>query len=59
MMGKVVNGASKPLTADYDLFALAPNLQKIRQQISNEQLDKISSMKPIDKLRETTKLLIT
>ncbi|HDR7714177.1 TPA: calmodulin-sensitive adenylate cyclase, partial [Bacillus cereus] len=58
VMGKVVNGVSKPLTADYDLFALAPNLEKIRQIIPNEQLDKISSMKPIDKLRETTKLLI-
>ncbi|MDA2654226.1 hypothetical protein PDQ31_18010 [Bacillus cereus] len=27
-MGKVVNGVSKPLTADYDLFALAPNTEK-------------------------------
>ncbi|PGZ56203.1 hypothetical protein COE56_00900 [Bacillus anthracis] len=58
VMGKVVNGVSKPLTADYDLFALAPNLEKIRKIIPNDQLDKISSMKPIDKLRETTKLLI-
>lgn len=39
VMGKIVDQQTKPLTADYDMFGLAPTLEMIRDKIPKEKLE--------------------
>ncbi|MGX5632933.1 anthrax toxin-like adenylyl cyclase domain-containing protein [Bacillus thuringiensis] len=59
VMAKVVNGDPKALTADYDLFALAPSLSEIKKRIPVSQWEQLLGMeKPVEKWKTTTQLII-
>ncbi|MED2783192.1 anthrax toxin-like adenylyl cyclase domain-containing protein, partial [Bacillus thuringiensis] len=59
VMAKVVNGDAKALTADYDLFALAPSLSEIKKRIPVNQWEQLLGIeKPIKKWKTTTQLII-
>ncbi|MBW3496817.1 CyaA/EF/ExoY family adenylyl cyclase toxin [Bacillus sp. FDAARGOS_1420] len=59
VMAKVVNGDPKALTADYDLFALAPSLSEIKKRIPVSQWEKLLGIeKPVEKWKTTTQLII-
>uniref|UniRef100_UPI001F591695 anthrax toxin-like adenylyl cyclase domain-containing protein n=1 Tax=Bacillus cereus group sp. BfR-BA-01524 TaxID=2920372 RepID=UPI001F591695 len=59
VMAKIVNRDHKPLTADYDLFALSPKLTEIKKYIPTQEWEQaVINQKPLDKLKKITKLLI-
>ncbi|WP_176526239.1 anthrax toxin-like adenylyl cyclase domain-containing protein [Bacillus cereus] len=59
VMAKNINGDSKPLTADYDMFALAPGLQEIKKRIPTDEWEQaVTDKKPLEKLKNITNLLI-
>lgn len=59
VMAKVINGDHKPLTADYDLFALSPKLTEIKKYIPTQEWEQaVINQKPLDKFKKITKLLI-
>ncbi|EEL02945.1 Calmodulin-sensitive adenylate cyclase [Bacillus cereus BDRD-ST196] len=59
VMARVIDGVSKPLTADYDMFALAPTLKEIKQKIpSSDWQAAVGESKPLEKLKKITDLLI-
>ncbi|EJR80282.1 anthrax toxin-like adenylyl cyclase domain-containing protein [Bacillus cereus] len=59
VMAKIVNGNNKPLTADYDLFALSPTLTEIKKYIPTQEWEQaVIDKKPLDKLKNITNLLI-
>ncbi|MCI3150045.1 hypothetical protein C5137_28500 [Bacillus cereus] len=59
VMAKVVNGGAKALTADYDLFALAPNLSEIKKRIPVSEWEQLLGIeKPVEKWKTTTQLMI-
>lgn len=59
VMAKVLDGVSKPLTADYDMFALAPTLKEIKQRIPIADWQAaVTESQPLEKLKKVTNLLI-
>jgi anthrax edema toxin adenylate cyclase len=59
VMAKVIDGVSKPLTADYDMFALAPTLKEIKQRIPIADWQAATAeSQPLEKLKKITNLLI-
>ncbi|EOO24399.1 hypothetical protein IIU_06731, partial [Bacillus cereus VD133] len=59
VMAKVVDGISKPLTADYDMYALAPTLEEIKKNVPAAEWEKaIAEQQPLEKLKNITNLLI-
>ncbi|UKW64629.1 anthrax toxin edema factor (plasmid) [Bacillus anthracis] len=59
VMAKNVEGVLKPLTADYDLFALAPSLTEIKKQIPQKEWDKVvNTPNSLEKQKGVTNLLI-
>ncbi|WP_410993506.1 anthrax toxin-like adenylyl cyclase domain-containing protein [Bacillus cereus] len=59
VMAKVVNGEPKALTADYDLFALAPNLSEIKKRIPAGEWEQfLATEKPVEKWKSATRLII-
>ncbi|OUB18357.1 hypothetical protein BK708_21310 [Bacillus thuringiensis serovar yunnanensis] len=59
VMAKVVDGTSKPLTADYDMYALAPTVEEIKKNIPvTEWENAMAEQQPLEKLKNITRLLI-
>ena len=59
VMAKVLDGVSKPLTADYDMFALAPTLKEIKQRIPIADWEAaVTESQPLERLHKVTNLLI-
>ncbi|PGT97491.1 calmodulin-sensitive adenylate cyclase [Bacillus cereus] len=59
VMAKIVEGDDKPLTADYDLFSLAPTLKEIKKLIPlHEWNQAVLHQKPLEKLVNITNLLV-
>ncbi|MCR6801161.1 anthrax toxin-like adenylyl cyclase domain-containing protein [Bacillus paranthracis] len=60
VMGKLKNQKVTPLTADYDMFAMAPSLSEIKKQIPADEWRELveEASSPIEKWRNITRLLI-
>ncbi|QWI73226.1 hypothetical protein ER45_029090 (plasmid) [Bacillus mycoides] len=59
VMAKVIDGISKPLTADYDMYALAPTLAEIQKKIPvAEWQAALAEKQPLEELKDITNLLI-
>ena len=59
VMDKIINGEPKALTADYDLFALAPNLSEIKKRIPAGECEQfLTTEKPVEKWKSATQLII-
>lgn len=56
VMGKMIHGQAKELTADYDLFALAPHLSQIG--IPKEEMEKIKEIHGKEKFKKIGDLII-
>ncbi|MGK8429766.1 anthrax toxin-like adenylyl cyclase domain-containing protein [Bacillus cereus] len=58
VMGKIVDQQTKPLTADYDMFGLAPTLEMIRDKIPKEKLEAaLNKTEILDQVGALTNLL--
>ncbi|RGP42349.1 hypothetical protein BTW32_31275 [Bacillus thuringiensis] len=60
VMGKIRGEEVNPLTADYDVFAMAPSLSEIKKKIPAEEWKELVEdvTNPIEKWRNITRLLI-
>ncbi|MGU3443767.1 anthrax toxin-like adenylyl cyclase domain-containing protein, partial [Bacillus cereus] len=62
VMAKMIDGKPTPLTADYDMFGLAPTLAMIKDRIVKEDKEAwekaMNQAKPLDKFKGITELLI-
>ncbi|WP_410993779.1 anthrax toxin-like adenylyl cyclase domain-containing protein, partial [Bacillus cereus] len=59
VMGKIVDQQTKPLTADYDMFGLAPSLEKVGKLIPKEEMKNATKINvPLEKFKNVASLLM-